>query len=203
MKKREMVDYYRHIAGKSDQTGKYHAVVVVNAVCCALNSIVYETFAKHLLQNLDLYMKTYTDIAIAYDSATASYYSVLPTTIMQLPLVGDGVRNITPSKGDDVLFIPMTTDDAAYFKSIEVGEVIPHIGYTVLGDKVMYACNSLMLDTVTKVKMRLVRPFEAYNDEEEFYVPSGQDERLDQLVLTKLGIIKPDSLKNDNNGNLR
>ena len=149
-------------------------------------------------------MKGYPSIAITKDPVTKDWYCILPTTVMQLPILGDGVREVTSPESHAVEFVPMTTDTAAMYPKMEVSQVINHIGYTVLLDRVVFTdLESRLGTTINSVNMRLVRPFEAYSDDEEFHVPSGQDERLDQLVLSKLGIIRPTLLKNDNNGGLK
>ena len=204
MTKQQTIDYYRHIVGQIDPTGKYHEVIVEKAISGACNSIIYDAFSKHMQQNLDLYMKGYTAIPVVLDNTTNDYYCILPTKIMQLPLLGDGVREVTTLQSHAIEFIPMTTDTAAMYPRMEASQVMNHIGYTVLLDRVILTDLEGRLGTsINSVNMRLVRPFEAYDDTEEFYVPAGQDERLDQLVISKLGIIRPTLLKNDNNGGIK
>ena len=204
MTKGNTIDYYRHLVGQVDPTSKYHPVIVEKAISGACNSLIYDAFSKRMQQNLDLYMKQYSSVAVAQDAVTKDWYSILPSKIMQLPILGDGVREVTSPESHAVEFVPMTTDTAAMYPKMEVSQVINHIGYTVLLDRVVFTdLESRLGTTINSVNMRLVRPFEAYSDDEEFYVPSGQDERLDQLVLSKLGIIRPTLLKNDNNGGLK
>jgi hypothetical protein len=204
MTKKETIDYYKHIVGLVDQTDKYHPVVVEKAISAACNSVIYEAFKNRLLQNIDLYMKGYPSVAVLQDAVTKDWYITLPVTIMQLPILGDGVREITSPETHAVEFVPMSTDTAAMYPKLEASQVMNQIGYTVLLDRVVLTdLESRLGTTINSVNLRLVRPFEAYDDNETFYIPSGQDEKVDQLVLSKLGIIRPTGLKNDNNGGLK
>ena len=204
MTKKETIDYYKNIVGLVDQTNKYHPVIVEKAISAACNSVIYEAFKSRLLQNLDLYMKGYPSIPVVQDVTTKDWYIVLPVTIMQLPILGDGVREITSPETHSVEFTPMTTETASMYKYLEASQVMNQIGYTVLLDRVVLTdLESRLGKTINSVNLRLVRPFEAYDDNETFYIPAGQDERVDQLVLSKLGIIRPTGLKNDNNGGLK
>ena len=204
MTKKETIDYYRDIVGRVDHTSKYHPIVVEKAISAACNSVIYEAFKNRFLQNIDLYLKGYPSIAVARDAVTKDWYITLPTTIMQLPILGDGVREITSPETHSVEFVPMTTETASMYKYLEASQVMNHIGYTVLLDRVVFTdLESRLGTTINSVNLRLVRPFEAYDDNETFYIPAGQDEKVDQLVLSKLGIIRPTGLKNDNNGGLK
>lgn len=204
MTKKETIDYYKHIVGQVDHTNKYHPVIVEKAISAACNSVIYEAFKNRLLQNIDLYMKGYPSVAVLQDAVTKDWYITLPVTIMQLPILGDGVREITSPETHAVEFVPMSTDTAAMYPKFEASQVMNQIGYTVLLDRVVLTdLESRLGTTINSVNLRLVRPFEAYDDNETFYIPAGQDERVDQLVLSKLGIIRPTGLKNDNNGGLK
>jgi hypothetical protein len=204
MTKKEIIDYYRHIVGLVDHTNKYHPVIVEKAISASCNSVVYEVFKNRMLPNLDLYMKGYTSVPVLQDAVTKDWYAGLPSIIMQLPILGDGVREITSPETHAVEFVPMTTETASMYKYLEASQVMNHIGYTVLLDRVVFTdLESRIGTTINSVNLRLVRPFEAYDDNETFYIPAGQDERVDQLVLSKLGIIRPTLLKNDNNGGLK
>ena len=176
MTKKETIDYYKHIVGQVDHTNKYHPVIVEKAISAACNSVIYDAFKNRLLQNIDLYMKGYPSVAVLQDAVTKDWYITLPVTIMQLPILGDGVREITSPETHAVEFVPMSTDTAAMYPKLEASQVMNQIGYTVLLDRVVLTdLESRLGTTINSVNLRLVRPFEAYDDNETFYIPAGQD----------------------------
>ena len=143
MTKKNTVDYYRHLVGQVDPTSKYHPVIVEKAISGACNSLIYDAFSKRMQQNLDLYMKQYSSVAVAQDAVTKDWYSILPSKIMQLPILGDGVREVTSPESHAVECVPMTTDTAAMYPKMEVSQVMNHIGYTVLLDRVVFTDTDL------------------------------------------------------------
>ena len=165
-------------------------------ISLGFNQIFYDTFRKDI-SNLDLYAKEYKNIAISYDSATDKYYSLIPVdSFVQFPDPQEGIRRISGMKGKTIQFVPVKGDAAKIFEgdiALSIGDII---GYSVTNERIEY---HWMKEGMDKVKMDIVRSFEAYNDEDEIHIPSGKDEQLIQLIVNFLLGTPVDNLVNDNN----
>jgi hypothetical protein len=167
-----------------------HGRIIELHIGRAINTIIYEVFRQDMT-NLDLYARPYT-VSVQKDEDSGIYYSILPSAIVQLPDCMEGVRRIYLAKGSKVSkFIPIPRDSWDVFNNSDVSKVSPLIGYSVQPTKVMYMNNP---DTDT-VCMDLVIPFENYDYDDQVHIPSGQDERLIQLVETFInGTPMPDKI---------
>jgi len=194
MKKVELIDLCRDYVGQVDKGSTYHPVIVEHMLGRVINTILYEVFSRRVSE-LDLYTKTFTfDVDDGYVDISSQ------TQIVQFPGVGDGVRAVYPVENIDVMFYPITIENAARNASMEYMEVDNDIPYMVKNTRVEFISD---MSDISQVKMDLVRPFEAYDDDEEFYVPAGQDMVMFGQVLELLMGKPPADLRNDNNPNRR
>ncbi len=150
--------------------------VVESCIGKAFNMLFYGAFRKDL-SNLDLYAKTYKDVAVLKDEATETYYSLLPVQTVQLPDCAEGVRRVYLKQGiQQRKFVPL--QKSAWNLNLTAYKIVPWVGYCVRPDRIEYKndpqCKSVYLD--------LVIPFELMDDDDPVYIPSGQDELLLQTV---------------------
>jgi hypothetical protein len=166
------------------------------AISAVLNTIFYTAFKVHQ-SNLDTYSKTYRNVAVIKDPDTDIYYSTLPAKVVQFPRVSDGIMNINEMKGKDVMFVPMKSDDNEMMFGIESDLIDDVVKYIRKAGIVEY----FNFDpTITHVRMDLVVDFTEWGMDEDFPVPSGQDNDLVNMVTQYLkSDIKPTDLLNNEN----
>jgi hypothetical protein len=166
------------------------------AISAVLNTIFYTAFKVHQ-SNLDTYSKTYKNVAVVKDPDTDIYYSTLPAKVVQFPRVSDGIMNINEMKGKDVMFVPMKSDDNEMMFGIESDLIDDVVKYIRKAGIVEY----FNFDpTITHVRMDLVVDFTEWGMDEDFPVPSGQDNDLVNMVTQYLkSDIKPTDLLNNEN----
>lgn len=178
----------------ADRFPDVHELVIEFHIARAYNQIIYQTFRLDP-NNLDLYSKTYKDVAIVKDDDTNIYYSVLPAAIVQLPDVQDGVRRVSPMKTNDrVVFFPVPRDSWDVFETLDVQLTDDGIGYSVTNLRVEYDHKDSDVDTV---KMDLVIDFAEYDEEDEVNIPSGQDAQLISIVEQFINGTPPPDKLND------
>jgi hypothetical protein len=188
MTKEELISLVQNTVRRVDKTNAVHERVVEMALGRAINTMMYEVF-RNDMSNIDLYTRTYENVSITDDVAT------LPAQIVQLPKVGDGVIAVRAT-GESVMgFYPMTIQQAQNSSFMETSSYMSDVGYVVKNTTVEFVN---LPDTIEAVDMDLVRPFEAYAMDEEFYVPAGQDENILRRTLEIMGIVTPVNLLNNN-----
>jgi hypothetical protein len=147
----------------------------------AFNQILFDTF-KMAPSNMDIYRKTYKNIAIEKDEDTNTYYSMLPAPVAILPERSNGVR-VQSMQGINTDFVPVEEDSMDVFDGLEVGQVDKTMGYIVRSDRVEYYNFD---SSISSVKLKMVVPFSSYDYEEDINIPMGKDEQFIQLVITFL-----------------
>ena len=195
MRKIELIDLCKHYVGQVDKTSTYHPVVIEHTIARVMNTVLYEVF-RNKLSELDLYTKTVTltinDDGVKYCNLTDA------NRIMQFPGVGDGVRSVYPTDSLDTRYYPVTVENALRIGSMEYNEVTDDVPYVVKNTRIEFV--GTLPSGTASVKANIVRPFESYTDNEEFYIPAGQDEVLFTKVVQLLSGVQPPDLRNDNNG---
>lgn len=162
------------------------------------NSALTAVFSRNLT-NFDPYIKEYQSIAIAQDSNTNVYYSVLPSKIIMIPRkAGNGVIRISGMTSESVEYVPITNGELQVMDGLEIDIVDDVVGYAFKNGRVEYKEMTAAIAAGT-VKMELVIPFEAYEDEDLIQIPTGSDEIIIQGVMRML-INTPDADRiNDGN----
>jgi len=197
MRKVELIDLCRHYFAQVDKTSSYHPKVVEHTLGRVINTILYEAFSKNV-SNLDLYTKRYDNIEVKRNGDLA--YAELKESIVQFPGVGDGVRGVYATNDRSLVFYPVTLENASRMAYMEFRTVSKDVPFMVVNTRVEFIG---IPDQVEKVSMDLVRPFEAYDDDEIFYVPAGQDEPMFRMAMQYLSGVVPPDLRNDNNATRR
>jgi hypothetical protein len=180
-----------------DQRKKYPASIIAYYIGRAYSMLLFEIWGS-VRSSLDNHTKTYTGVAVQQDGTTEVYYSTLPADILIFPDVNSGVRKIATTTGEGVDFVPETNDNIDLMEGLLCDNLPSEISYTVKNGRVEY---KNMDTTISTVRMDLVIPFEAYSREDSVFIPSGQDERLIEIVTNYVMGKPPVDLVNDNNPN--
>ena len=146
--------------------------------------------------SLDAYTKTYTGVSVAQDATTDVYYSTLPENVVALPTPGSGVRRVSTTDGASVEFVPMTNNELQTIEGLEVDTVDDVIGYVFKNGRVEYYG---MTSAITQVRMDLLIPFEAYDDDDTLQIPSGVEYDIIEASVAKLILTPNYDQLNDNN----
>ncbi len=163
-------------------------------ITAALNTLFFQAFKKDP-SNLDRYSKPYLNIPVTYEASTQSYYSILPATVIQYPVVGDGIWNINTMVGRDVTFVPVQMNDKELMFDNEFNSLDDVIGYSLSGSRVDY----FNFDPIiTAVKMDLVVAFTEWDINEDIPIPSGQDLEVINIIRQMYNLKPADRLNNQN-----
>lgn len=193
MKVIELVDLVRESAKELDRQNTYGFNRVKLCIGRAVNDVWFQIFKKDA-SNYDIYTKEYivsVDRSVAYHP-----FVTLPVPIVQLQFVGDGVRNIIPITDNSFAFQAMSYDALTLYSDTYLNTLDDSVPYALQGNKIVFG--SSLRNDVTQVRLMLVRPFDAYDLQEEFPLPSGQDINILTRALQFLGIRQPENLQNTN-----
>jgi hypothetical protein len=161
----------------------------------AFNQIIYDTFRKNLT-SLDIFTKTYNNIDVTFDEDTDTWYSNLPVQVVQLPISGDGVLSIHSMKGKGIEFSAKKSGMQNIHRNMEVTVLNGPIPYWLMNGKIEYGTKG-GIDTVKKVRMRLIPQFGELDMMDEIHIPSGKDEQLMELIIQFAGATPPQKEIND------
>jgi hypothetical protein len=191
MTKEKLVEVFtRRLVGQlsSDSAGSFDQPLVAEYMNMAFNTVMWEIYTKGVF-NLDNYTKRYpetigaTGIAVTYDSYQDLYFSILPVDMVPLPRVGSGVVKIQTLKGSALSFVPMASVEKEMLDGQEVDLIDDTIRYIVRGDIIEYTNMTSNIASVG-VKIDIVRPFNAYDWDENVFIPSGQDQRFYEMTVS-------------------
>ena len=196
MTKENYIDEIISILGRIDNTRRLHPKVIEAHITGAVNDVLSRIYEANP-SDVSVYTKTYENVALGDDKVylTDDYTSTGNAIhLIQLPRVGGGVMSVRPSDDTDVLFFPMRLQDVVAYERMHSTNYNTDIGFVVRGNELQIIGDT----TITEVDVDLVRSFEEYDYDEEFYIPFERKEDVINLVLQKAGIVQPVSLKNNN-----
>ena len=196
MTKENYIDEIISILGRIDNTRRLHPKVIEAHITGAVNSVLSMIYEANP-SDVSVYTKTYENVALSDDKVylTDDYTSTGNAIhLIHLPRVGGGVMSVRPSDDTDVLFFPMRLQDVVAYERMHSTNYNTDIGFVVRGNELQIIGDT----TITEVDVDLVRSFEEYDYDEEFYMPFERKEDVINLVLQKAGIVQPVSLKNNN-----
>ena len=194
----EMVQF--RLAGgntTADGLGKYHPEIIAAFIARAFEQIMYAVFVRDK-SNLDLYAKWYDNVPVVFDNSRQTYTATLPNSVIQFP-EGAGIRRLMPCrlhKGTMLdSFVPVKVGAEEAYSNLEAGKITTKGMYRLIGktiDLPMHDAN------VQYLSMLLVVPFDKLADEDEIYLPSGQDVTLIDTVTQLMSGKKPEDQSNNN-----
>ena len=196
MTKENYIDEIISILGRIDNTRRLHPKVIEAHIVGAVNSVLSMIYEANPM-DVAIYTKTYANVPLNADKVylTDDYTSSGDAIkIVHIPRIGGGVMSIRPSDDTDIMFFPMRLQDATAFQRMHSTEYGTDVGFVVRGNEVQIIGDT----TLTSVDVDLVRSFEEYSYEEEFYMPFERKEDVINLVLQKAGVVQPVSLLNNN-----
>ena len=143
----------------------------------SFNTVAGQLFKQNPNQ-YDFYAKTYI---IPITHAHPHSYAILPVPVIQTTDNANGVRQIYPMCEDELAFAPMPKSGHQIYNKLTVGKVCKVVGYNLKTDRIEFLKN--LPDDIKEVKAELVRPFSAYDDEEEVPLPDGSADLIIQMVM--------------------
>lgn len=189
----EMIEHVKRV----DSTRQVHPKVVEAAIDSAVSSVVSKLYLEGLF-DLSTYTYTYENVAIYEDKVCLTKDFAEGSDdlgIIHIPRIGGGVMSIRPSEEMDVMFFPMRVRDAGEYQRMHSTKFNTDVGFVVRGNDIQFIGD---LGDLSTVDVDVVRSFEDYDYEETFYFPLEYGDEVKNIVLQKLGISQPVSLKNDN-----
>jgi len=211
MTKEEIVYTIKAMLHSVDKTSKYHPNLIAMRCNFVWAQILNDAFKKEP-GTLDFFAKEYNGIAVSTDATTTKYYADLPAPIMVfqsnqrgLPSIKEGIRHISTDTGDDLEFVPISETELRLSEGLEVDQVKSTVGtstiyYIPRFDKVIFVKNMSSGQAAAGVTMRLVIPFNEYDDTDHLPIPSGMGETFINTVVQAMMGIPPVDLDNKNNG---
>lgn len=196
MTKDEYISEAISYVGRIDNTRRVHPRVVEAALSNAINT-VWSVIYEQNPHDVSLYTKTYENVDVTgektylTDDYTESGEAI---DMVNLPRIGGGVMGVRPVGDNDIMFFPISIRDAMFQSRLESSNYTLDVGYIVRGNELEYIG---IPSEITQVDVDVVRSFTEYGYEETFYMPWRQEDVMN-MVLTKLGIATPVSLKNNN-----
>lgn len=143
----------------------------------AFNTVVGQLFKQNPNQH-NYYAKEYT-INITHSAPRA--YAMLPVAIIQTPDNAQGVRAVYAPKEDGLNFVPMPASGFQIYGKLAVGRTGKVVGYFPKPDRIEFMPN--LPHDLESVRAELVRPFSAYEEDEQVPLPDGSADIIIQMVL--------------------
>lgn len=205
MKKIELVDLVRANIDSLDKTRKIHPVVIEHEISTIYNDMIVALYAGGIV-DMNHYVRKYglsDTVDVSYNAYTKEYYSLLPEEIIPLPDPNAGIVEILSKESMSLAFVPMTRSEFKFIENLECRQIDEVIGYTLYAGqageygRVVYNGMTSAIASAGVV-MSLLIPFHAYDDNDVVYLPSGQEQKVVDTVLQRLGIIPPPDLINNN-----
>jgi hypothetical protein len=205
MKKIKYIDLIRAEIDSLDKTRKIHPIVIEHEISTVYNDMIVSLYANGLV-DMNHYARKYgllDTVKVLYNNYTKEYYSLLPEEMIPLPDPNAGIVEILTKESMSLVFVPMTRSEFKMIENLECRQIDEVIGYTFYtgqaGEygRIVYNGMTSAIAAVGVV-MSLLIPFHAYADDDFVYFPSGQEQRIKDTVLQRLGIIPPPDLVNNN-----
>lgn len=153
--------------------------VIASYIDDSFNTVVGQLFKSNPNQ-YDFYCKTYI-LDVKHEKPHP--YAMLPVKIIQTPDNANGVRRIFSLEEDDLNFVPIPDFWFQMNKKLIAGRVSKQIGYSVKPNMVEF---EKLPSEVEQVRAELVRPFSAYDNDEEVPLPDGSADLIVQRVLAMM-----------------
>ena len=178
---------------------RWHPKYIEFYLARVLNELLFSAFSVNNYVYYDQFVKVYYDVDVTYNSEHKEYYITLPEEIVQVPGISGGVRSIEPNSGElDIMFVPVTINQAKVYKGLEAGQHNSTIFYTVQNSKIEFIWDMRMA-SIKKLKLRLCIPLNKYDDDDNINIPLGLEQTLIEKTVSAIQNKPPDDLVNDSN----
>lgn len=203
MLKKEIRSLIFNLLPKYDKTGKYHPLVLDEAIRKVLGEMYNEIYAVNP-NGLLKYTKAFgytVPLAVSSEATTGLYYTLLPCQIITFDDKSSGVRRVSTPVQGGMSFFPMYPSEMDYALSgSNVHTVTSKIGYCVSRTRLeFYKMTGVVLSS--GIRADIIVPFTEYVDTDDVMLPEHKNEKGEdfiQRVLAILGVIQPVDLKDDN-----
>lgn len=130
---------------------------VIRVICQIINDRVKMNFYENYKlgeSGIDgLYIATYKNVAVSYDSDTNEFYSLLPSTYAALPN-GRGIRQVSSMKNQRKAFVIRKSGSASIYSNLPAGRLEGRVGVFPEGTKLIYTTD-MNKSGVKKVLIKL------------------------------------------------
>jgi len=207
MKKIQFLDILKDMLAGGDcpqeLKGKYHPEVLARHVEMGMDYMIANVLYPKASKNenwgaLDIYIKTYKDVAILYDEDRDEYYCIMPVQPVSLPS-NRGVRVVSPMKDQANRFIYRDNNSNNYYDKLEVNQVIDDVRYYVEKDRLYFSKH--LSPFMKKLLLKLILPFGKLDDSDEINFPEGFGQTIFDIIFDRMQKKRPEKLSNDNNSN--
>lgn len=163
----------------SQQEIEKYVEIVYNSV---INSVCVSAISQQDYSALDSYIKAYKNVSVTCDTDRDEWYSTLPASIIQLPS-NRGIVSISPMKDRKISFIYRRNGASEIYENLEVGLINTTPTFYVENSDIFY-CSRMDSDLAEEgVLMKLIVPFDEFDDDEEITLPGGKDFDIVGLVV--------------------
>ena len=143
----------------------------------------------------DSLVKTFPGIDVVKDEEMGDFFSVLPSSVMDLPY-GSGIRLVAPSGNASGAFVPVSNTHGSLYSGLESSGLEGRVGYYQDGKKIRYE-NMPQGEKPEKVMIRLVAPVEGISDDEDIDIPADMQMEVVTAVLEIYGVYRQQDEIND------
>jgi hypothetical protein len=152
---------------------------------------------------------TYPAVAVLKDSVRDRFYSVLPAQLISLVIKGNssngiGIRQVSGSKDEYDVFIPMNSNDTGVFHGLEASSMGGKIGYWLEGEKLLYENMPYYWENKT-VLIKMISSIYSLDENAFIPVPAGSELELEDLVYQRMMAMRGTPIEKlaDNNPNTK
>lgn len=159
---------------------KYHSSVVEQFLGLAWADIIQEQFKLSVSGNdftiFDNFAKPfYADVL--YDDDREEAYFVMPVSIIPLQPKQAAVRSISLKKSQQLAFAPIQNASMPMWSELEAMRIDNvTVSYYLEGNNVYFPFTHP--ETLSKLLIKVICPFDALDDDDDVFVPGGQNEAL-------------------------
>jgi len=178
---------------------RWHPKYIELYLARVLDELMFQAFSSINYTYYDQFVKVYWDVDVSYNEEHKEYYITLPEEIIQIPGISGGVRSIEPNSGElDILFVPVTINQAKVYKGLEAGQHNSTIFYTVQNTKIEFIWD-MRMGSIKKLKLRLCIPLNKYEDDDNINIPLGLEQTLIEKTVAAIQNKPLDDMINDSN----
>lgn len=184
--------------------GKHHPEVIRKHLTIVHNYLIGKVAYPQAVQLhdvgfLDSLAKTFMDVDIEEDEARGEKYSELPSTYIPLPH-NRGIRMVAPQQGQSKPFLYRYNNSSRILDNLDVSDVYPEGRYYLENNRIYYSGLPYEMD---KVLIKMVIPFDAFDDDDEVVFPAGYGKIVSDMVIQSMAGKPLEKFINDNNANTK
>jgi len=134
------------------------------------------------------FITTYDSVTVSKNTNRERLYSVLPAQLVSLD-GGRGIRQISGSKDEKNVFIPMNAGDEGLFYGLEAESIYGKVGYWLEGVNVIYKSLPDYYEGKT-VMIKMISSIYSLPEDAYIPIPAGLETTFEDEVMKRMGIQK-------------